>query len=237
MLLPVSTGVAREVTNFYSVPESEMPVIPNAADTERFRPISESKREQIRSSFGLSPEDFVCAFAGGEWRRKGLDLAIHAIARLRNPGVKLLVLGKDVAAGEFEQLCRDLGVNDQIVFAGFQPQVELALASADLFLFPSRYEAFSLATLEAAACGLPVLATRINGTEDLIRPGENGELIDPEPERIAAHLSSFFANRLRCRSMGENARRLVEREYTWDRIAHLTESVYWQVLEDRDHGR
>ena len=72
-----------------------------------------------------------------------------------------------------------------MIFGGFRKDVPVALASSDIFLFPSWYEAFSLATIEAAACGLPVVATSINGTEDFIQPGINGDFVRSDPKHIA----------------------------------------------------
>jgi len=229
MFLPVSTGVARELKAFYRVGDAPCRIIPNAADILRFKPVTD--RETIRRRMGLCSEDFVCAFSGGEWRRKGLDLAIQALALVADPRVKLLVLGRDDAAPEFETLARQCGAAKQVVFAGFQKNVEEPLACADLFLFPSRYEAFSLATLEAAACGLPILAPRINGAEDFIQPGVNGEFIEHAASHIASVLQSLASDVSRCRTMGKAGRRLVEEQYTWDRVAAMTEQAYHEVLE------
>ena len=168
--LPVSSGVERELKSYYQIGDALCSVVPNAADVERFKPLTAERRVAVRASFGLDETDFVCAFSGGEWRRKGLDLAIRALGALARKNVKLLVLGRDDRKQEFVQLARNCGVESQVFFGGFQARVEEPLACADVFLFPSRYEAFSLATLEAAACGLPVVAPRLNGTVDFIAP-------------------------------------------------------------------
>jgi glycosyltransferase involved in cell wall biosynthesis len=106
-----------------------------------------------------------------------------------------------------------------------------AMAASDLFLFPSWYEAFSLATIEAAACGLPIVASKINGAEDFVVPGDTGFFIEHDPEQIAEVLGRLVdsaADRIR---MGANARRVVEQHYTWDQVAKLTEEAYFEYLE------
>ncbi|HYZ75349.1 MAG TPA: glycosyltransferase, partial [Chthoniobacterales bacterium] len=103
---------------------------------------------------------------------------------------------------------------------------------SDIFLFPSWYEAFSLATIEAAACGLPIVATKINGTEDFIVPGETGLFIEHDPEQIAGVLVKLTDNPAERARIGANARRLVEQSYTWDHIAHQTEEAYLEYLEE-----
>ena len=117
-----------------------------------------------------------------------------------------------------------------MIFGGFREDVPIALASSDIFLFPSWYEAFSLATIEAAACGLPVLATSINGTEDFIQPGINGEFLRSDPKNIAAVLNPLIADVERRKEMGRKARQLVEQNYTWDRVTEQTEDSYKDYL-------
>ena len=109
------------------------------------------------------------------------------------------------------------------------------MRSADVFLFPSWYEAFSLATIEAAACGLPVVATRINGTEDFIQPGVTGEFIEHDAEQIASVLRPLVDDAELRRRMGEKARMLVEQHYTWDRVAAMTEEAYREHLNGLRH--
>jgi glycosyltransferase involved in cell wall biosynthesis len=120
-----------------------------------------------------------------------------------------------------------------VVFGGFRKDVERAMGSADFFLFPSYYEAFSLATIEAAACRLPIVGTKINGTEDFIVPGETGEFVKHDPADIAAVLERLVSNPERLAEMGKAARRRVEEEYTWDHIADMTESVYRSLIRQR----
>jgi len=233
MFLPVSSGVQRELQSHYGIESALCRIVPNAADTARFKPVSRERKTAIRETFGLQREDFVIAFSGGDWRRKGLDFAIRALGCISSMNVKLLILGKDHQPALFEHLASDCEVSGRVVFAGHQAAVEEGLACADIFLAPSHYEAFSLATIEAAACGLPIVATKINGTEDFIRPGETGEFIEHAPEQIAATLKPLITDRERCLTMGRCARSLVIEHYTWDRVASLTERCYQERLETK----
>jgi len=111
------------------------------------------------------------------------------------------------------------------------------MGASDVFLFPSHYEAFSLATIEAAACGLPVLAPRINGTEELIESGVTGEFLTYDPDTIAGCLQNFLRCPEAARTMGEEARRVVERNFTWDRVATMTAEAYRELIELRNKFR
>jgi glycosyltransferase involved in cell wall biosynthesis len=233
LFLPVSRGVERELRDHYDIGPAPVKIVPNAADLNVFKPISESQRLAWRSDNGLSAEDIVLIFVGGEWARKGLDLGIRALALIANPRAKLFIAGDDPAKSTFKKLAFDCRVADRVIFGGFRKDVPIALASSDIFLFPSWYEAFSLATIEAAACGLPVVATSINGTEDFIQPGINGDFVKSDPKHIAEVLEPLIANPERRREMGSNARHLVEQNYTWERVTIATEKAYQEYLANQ----
>ncbi|MFA7342903.1 MAG: glycosyltransferase family 4 protein [Terrimicrobiaceae bacterium] len=237
VFLPVSHGVERELRRFYAIGSSPVRIIPNAADTGKFRPLEPGARVAWRVGNGFAPTDFLAIFSGGEWARKGLEPAIRAIASIDDPRAKLFVAGDDPGRRRFHQLAAGLGVADRVRFGGFRTDIAEVLGAGDVFLFPSHYEAFSLATIEASACGLPVFAPQINGTEDLIRPGVNGDFIARDPLSIGACLRELMARPDAVRDMGVNARRIVEENYTWDRVAMLTEEAYTGSVELRKEAR
>lgn len=231
LFLPVSRGVHRDLLAHYNIGKAPVRIIPNAADAARFKPATLAERNHWRTRNGIPENDVIAVFVGGEWRRKGLDLAIQALGRLPQKQVKLLVLGKDAEQVRFEELASEAGMRGRVVFLGFRNDVAEAMAASDIFLFPSWYEAFSLATIEAAACGLPILATKINGAEDFVEPGETGFFIEHDAEQIANVLSPLIENPADRARLGANARKVVEQRYTWDRVAKLTEEAYLEYLD------
>jgi glycosyltransferase involved in cell wall biosynthesis len=230
MFLPVSRGVAAELQRHYDIGDAKVRIIPNAADTERFKPLDAAATKAWRKQNGVPQDQLMAIFAGGEWARKGLDYAILAMGHLHDVPLTLFVAGDDPDRDRFVNLARDVGATDRVVFGGFRKDIPQALGAADFFLFPSWYEAFSLATIEAAACGLPVVATRINGTEDFIQPGVNGDFVEHDAANIAAVLRQLCAQPEHLKAMGINARKCVENNYTWDRIAQMTEDAYRSYL-------
>lgn len=232
MFLPVSRGVASELKKHYDIGDAPVRIIPNAADTERFKPLNSAQRAAWRAQNGVPGDRLMAIFAGGEWARKGLDYAIQAMGHVHDVPLTLFVAGDDPDRDRFVNLARDVGAGNRVVFGGFRKDIPQALGAADLFLFPSWYEAFSLATIEAAACGLPVVATRINGTEDFIQPGVNGDFVEHDAANIAAVLRRLCAQPDHLKTMGINARKCVEGNYTWDRIAQMTEDAYRSYLTD-----
>ncbi len=227
VFLPVSRGVANELRSEYAIGDAPVRIIPNAADTRVFHPLGEAERLAWRSGHGFQRDDVIAVFSGGEWARKGLDAALRAFAQTTAPGLRLFVAGDDPDRARFEELAAEAG--NRVRFGGFRSDIATVLGAADVFLFPSHYEAFSLATIEAAACGLPIVATSINGTEDFIRPGITGEFINRDPGEIARVLDALARSPERRLAMGQAARELVEQDYTWERVATLTEEAYGEA--------
>lgn len=235
LFLPVSRGVEQELKSHYAIGNSPIRIVPNAADTKIFRPATHDERVAWRNAAGIAQETVLAIFCGGEWSRKGLDLAIRSLAFAPAAEVTLFVAGDDPERDRFKGLAAQLGVSRRVIFGGFRKDVALAMGAADLFLFPSHYEAFSLATIEAAACGLPVLVPRINGAEDFIVPGRNGEFIEHDPVAIASAVGRLAADPSLRRALGEDGRRRVEEGYTWDHVAEQTEAAYDELLGGPAH--
>lgn len=219
-IISVSEGVKREIMKYYNIPDEKVVVIPNGVDLENFKP-DKRKRLEIRQKYNISEDEIVLIFVGHEFKRKGLT---HLIKALPFVEAKLIIIGKK-DLGPYESLVKDSKVDDKIIFAGIVPKVEDYYAASDIFVFPTMYEAFSLVTLEAAASGLPILATKVNGTEELIRDGYNGFFIKRDPQNIAEKISVLIEDKKLLRNMGENARKTAE-GYSWDKIAERTMKVY-----------
>lgn len=234
-VIAVSHGTARELREFYHVPEEKIVVVPNGVDPKVFRPAPDAATKRaLRLHLGLPPDDFLCLFVGGDWERKGVRDAIAAVAGL--PETTLVILGRGDHAGMQAQAAL-LGASRQVIFPGPTIAPQDFYAACDVFVFPSRYEAFSLVTLEAAASGLPIIAHSINGTEELVRDGINGWLVPVSVDALREKIEllrddAALLSRL---SLGavESSRR-----YNWDQIAAEQFSVFAAVaIEQRStHG-
>lgn len=172
----------------------------------------------MRARHGLSADDLVAVFVGGDWPRKGLEHAIAAVARTER--WKLLVVGRGHQAS-YEQRARELGVDARVRFAGETTDVPAHLAAGDVFCLPTQYEAFCLVAFEAAAAGLPVLVTNVSGPDMLIESEVNGEFLDADVKRTARLLDGYVdPGRRRAHGKAARARAIT---FTWDRAtdAHL----------------
>jgi UDP-glucose:(heptosyl)LPS alpha-1,3-glucosyltransferase len=210
-IVAVSEGVRNEIHDFHGFPVERIMVRPPGVDLEKFHPANRAKyRAGIRSAFSLQRDDFVLLFVGNEFDRKGLDLVLQAMARINEPGLKLLVAGgtSRTIRRRYERLARELAV--EACFAGRQPDMDRIYAAADVFVLPSLYEAFPMVVLEAAASGLPILGSRTNGISDVLVDGHNGFYVQRDAEDIAARISVLMQDRPLLDRMGAAARASVQ---------------------------
>ncbi len=189
-------------------------------------------RAGTRAALGLSDDVPVIAMASVLRDGKGHDTAAAALARLRrdHPDVTLLVIGEGPQRAEIEALLEPLG--DSVRLLGLRDDVLDLLAAADAVLLPTRMDAFPTVLLEAAAVGVPAVATAVGGVPEIVVDGETGLLVAPPPgpEEVAAALSRLLSDAdLRAR-MGACARRRFETRFTAAHWAARCRAVYDAVL-------
>lgn len=213
----VSSMVQREIARRYDVPETRLPVIHCAVDVERFAPEGQTgAREQLRAEFSAG-EATVWLFAGSGWWRKGLDIAIAALARVQDATTQLWVAGKDDPR-RWRRLAEREGVAERVHFVGERGDLERYYAAADGLLLPTRYDAFGLVCLEAAAAGLPVVTNRHAGASELFETC--GRVLSGTDDAIAyADVMDDLAQPKERSELGAKAREMA-RQHDWSR--HVT---------------
>ena len=227
LLAAASRGVQGELARFY--PAVRSAVIPNAADHERFRPDPEA-RARVREAVGVDDDAVVVLFLGGDWARKGLAEAIDGVGAARRNGarsVQLWVVGRGDEE-RYRARARSVDHGEWCVFHGFSREPEKYLAAADVFISPTTYEAFPLAVLEAAAAGLPVVATDVNGIAELIRDGTEGLIVAREASSIAAAIEQLAGDSALRARIGLAARESAGR-FTWSAVAQSTVDAYSEL--------
>lgn len=203
VLLPVSNALARRVQN-YGADQKKIRVLPNALDTARFNPaVREKFRTATRTALGADTHDFVFLFAStGHYRRKGFWTAVEALTACRELAAKECGLKlRFVVIGTSPSAQRDLASGldadfpdwrDWITLHPACDDIERWYAGADSFIFPSIYETFSLVSLEASACGLPLLLTPFDGQEMYLRDGVNGILLPWDSASMITAIKHFL---------------------------------------------
>jgi UDP-glucose:(heptosyl)LPS alpha-1,3-glucosyltransferase len=199
----VSDGLAGEIREHHPALARRVLTIHNGIDTAIFKPgAREDDARAMRRSLGVAAGRLVVAFVGSEWERKGLEPLIRALAL--TSGWELVVAGEGDRS-RYEDLADSLGVGASVRWLGVCSDIQLVYALADAFALPSSYETFSLVTFEAAASGLPILATPVNGVRELIKDGQNGFLIGREPGDIAERLTQLASDEGLRKRLGDAA--------------------------------
>ena len=191
-IVAVSRRVKEEAVRHYGVPPEKIAVIHNGVDGTEFRPSAEA-RGLIRNQLGLAESDYVLLFVGSGFRRKGLESAIRAVDRV--PGAKLVVAGEGRATA-----------HPRVLLLGRRTDVSHLYAAADAFIFPTLYDPFPNAVLEAMASGIPAIVSRVAGVSEVI-DGDSIVLENPlDIDEVAAAVRKLEDPAVR-KPMGEAARR------------------------------
>lgn len=164
-----SAMVADEISTRFDFPRAKIHQIPNGIDLSRFVPETiRPLREPAREKLGIAPAAHVLILIGSGYARKGLAVAIEALATSKC-GATLLVVGHDKHERRYAALAQKFGVDNQIRLLGKRDDPRPFLAAADAMILPSIYDPFPSATIEALACGLPVITSESCGARDLVR--------------------------------------------------------------------
>jgi len=227
-----SEGERNMLADVYGVPTHHVSVVPCGVDVDHFRP---QDRQAARKTVGIDGNDPIILFVGRIERLKGIDILIRAAAQLE-AGFQLVIIGGDRKDASRKQelvdLSRELGISERVHFLDAVPHDQLPLhySAADVCVVPSYYESFGLVAVEAMACGVPVIASRVGGLKDTVQDGRTGYLVPWHcPEPFAERLELLLTNESLRRSLGREARLTAER-YRWSEVAASVEGVYHELV-------
>ncbi len=203
-------------------------LIPNFINVEEYR------RKQVpclRRRFAPNGEAVVVHISNFR-PVKRVDVVVETFERIRRRlPARLLMVGDGPEVPRACAVATRLGVREHTCFLGRQERVIDLLSTADLFLLPSASESFGLAALEAMACGVPVVASRVAGLPELIEDGRGGCLLDPnDVEGMAARSVELLSDRALHASAAADARRRAETLFSSERIVPMYEELYERVL-------
>ena len=212
---------------------SKTSVLHNGVDTDFFRP---TNRGGSRDRLGLPKDATLVITIRRLVYKNGLDTFIEAASVLiqNYPHLLFVIVGKGPSRRLIERRLAELRISDNFRLVGFVPEELLPLYynAADYFVIPSSSgEGLPLVLLEAMACGLPVIATSVGGTPEIVEDMKNGVLVPARsPEALAEALSNFLSNRGLGRVIGEEARKTVEDGFSWDENVRRLQNVYDEFL-------
>lgn len=221
-VITVGSGIKTELAR-WGVSSDRMAIISNGVDIELFHC-------NPKASFGV-PYDEFCLFVGSLTPRKGVQYLLEAIEDVDD--VNCVIVGDGREKEGLQSKVRALGLAKRVHFTGALPQEDISrlYSAAEFLIVPSLAEGLPLVIIEAMACGLPVIATRISGVTDIVRDRQNGLLV--EPGNVEELRESIAALRQRADlrdAMASNAQRTISEDYSWSAIARRTAKEYVRAI-------
>ena len=229
----VSQAAADRFVSDRIVPRALLTVIPNGVDTEQIANVAPGTRDALRGSLGIE-SSFVWLAVGRFEVAKDYPNLLRAFARVRaeQPGAVLLIVGRGSLQAETEALARELGLSDAVRLLGVRNDVPQVMSAADGYVMSSAWEGMPMVLLEAAAAGLPIVATTVGGNHEVVVDGRTGFLVPPRDDAALAD-AMIRLGRLADtdrRAMGELGREHIRAHYGLARVADRWEEVYRDVL-------
>jgi glycosyltransferase involved in cell wall biosynthesis len=234
-LSAVSQLVAQQLNRFFG--REDVHVIRNAVDTRQFNSTARmARRSAVRPQYGIAPGEFVFLLIGNDWKKKGLDALLEALALCQDLPVRLLVVGKD-AREPYLKDCASLRLGSRVTFLAPSTDVLQFYAATDAYTGPSLEDAYGLPILESMACGLPVIASAAAGASEIISDGKNGLLLqNPRDARTLAQLMRrLCASPELASALGAAAERTAANE-SWEAHATRTYEHFLQVLSGKSQA-
>jgi glycosyltransferase involved in cell wall biosynthesis len=234
----VSRGQATKVHKA-GVPPRRITVIPNAARLATERGADRECRNQLESMF-RNPGERIVVGAGRLSPEKGVSVLIDAARRVleADPQARFVVFGEGTQRSTLERLIANAGLAGRFVLPGFRSDLDQLLPSADLFVLPSFTEGMPNVLLEAGAAGVPVVATAVGGTPEVVAHGRTGYLVPPDdPEPLARRILDLLSDESLRGQMGQAAREHVRAHFTFEAQAQAYGRLFAALAAGRSGQR
>lgn len=183
----------------FGIARERVHLLPNAIDMTRFAPLPATEREARRHALGFAPDHVVCTYVGRLSREKGVLELVEAWKTVQPANATLVLAGPDMPGSPWDAgpgaraIVDSSGLSKSVRFLGATDDVASVLQTTDIAVQPSHFEALGLAAIEALACGVPVVASRVGGLPDFIQDQTNGRLVPPkDPSALSAALKSLI---------------------------------------------
>jgi len=227
-VIAISKPVAQHLIKDLGVPSPKVHLINNGIDLNRFGLINEASRQELRQKLGLGDSPLIGIISRLS-DVKAIDVLIKAMPLILKelPSANLLIAGQGPQEVPLKQLTQDLSLTAQVHFRDTVNQTPDLLGALDVFVMPSLMEGLGLSVMEAQACGIPVVASRVGGLVDLIDDGISGFLVPcNDPTSLANRIIEVLRNPVKSRIMAQQARLKIEEYFSSIKMLKATLRVY-----------
>lgn len=222
---------------YYNYPKERITVVYNGVDHQQFHPGVRKDRPAVREALGICEQDVVGLFPANNFHRKGLDSVIAGLSRIPEADRPIILVAGRGKTYVYRRQAKRLGVEGSVRFLGSVQTPERYYGASDFLILPSRYDSFGNVHLEALACGLPVITTRMAGGSEVVRDGETGFVVDRSEsiEDLASGMIRLGDLEVRKRMSALAAESV--REFTTERNAVEILEVIGRVLRQNNTSR
>jgi len=230
-LLPVAEAIRQEVLAKRPDLADRVVTVLNGVDVDRFT--GAGTGAAVRDEFRIPDHTVLCATIGRLSDDKGLMCLLDAARKVRDrrDDVFWLVAGRGPLADDFRKRIKEMGLDRQVVLAGYRTDVPELLAAADMLVVASTSEGCPVVVLEAMAAGVPVIATRVGGTPEVVRDQTTGLIVPPGRSDLIADAVDRLAQSRECRqAMGHAGAQRVRKELSVTHMVRRLEEVYTGMI-------
>lgn len=226
-ILCTSPREAEDLARIYDVPRDLMQIVPNGYDGKLFSVARrDSLRDAMRERLGIRPDQRSVLLVANEWHRKGLGVLLRALGSLRDPSLRLDLVGR-TAPGDYERLADQVGLAGRMYWHGPSTDVAEYYAATDVFALPTTYEPFGIVIVEAMASGVPVVTSRLAGASPAITHGHSGFLLD-DPSSVD-ELATNLSRALEDPTVGARGA-VAAQAYEWGQIFRTVDEVLFPTV-------
>ena len=234
-VIAISQPVARHLHQDFAIDPQKIHLIPNGIDLDRFVMTSAQKRLDMRQKWHVGGNQVIGIIARLS-DVKGIDILIKAMPRVLKaiPSANLMIVGQGPEEFRLKKLTQELSLGSQVRFENTVNQTQELLPIFDVFVMPSLMEGLGLSVIEAQACGIPVVASKVGGLVDLIEEGVSGYLVDShDPTVWAQRIIEVLKNPDGARACAQQARSNIERHFSAAIMVEETLKIYYEQYSRR----
>lgn len=232
-VIAVSESTRRYLLDREDLPDDLVTMIPNGIDAEVFMPASELQREESRDAWRIPRESYVIGGVGRLVAQKNFSLFMDVAARVlsKNPSAMFVIAGTGREGGALKRKAEVLGISDRVRFLGHVSDRLSLYHAFDALLMTSDFEGTPMVLLEAMSCGLPVVATAVDGIAEVCTNGCDALLLPPgDIAGFAAALKGMLQDDGMRASLGRNARNTILKHYEIRHVVRRIEGIYNDIL-------
>ncbi len=209
-------------------------VIPDGID---FTPYNDkSAKDYLRRELSFAPDDFLVGIVAQLSNDKGHKYLIQASQHLRehSPKIKIIIVGEGPLRMELNKLVKEIQGEDMVFFLGFREDIPQILNSLDVFVLSSEHEGLGSIIMDAMACRLPVVATRVGGIPELVDHLKTGLLVPPQrPKSLAQAILKIYRDRELARRLGQKGYEVVHRKFSAESMASKAIDLYEELAKKK----